>query len=210
MHRNTPTKVEIYLRVLCRDLLRVAMLLLISLAGRYYKVMKVKGMGQLKSRECFIERNVELQKELGRFYASYYYLCPSCEGCCHSLQTPYLTLDMVLYGISDRPIAECDLIFQIKILFCHYFEVLQRWVQSGKQDVCQPQIFNEDRVTECLGVNGCIIPLGQRPTYCIFFPCGGFLKYMDWSEYWRCMRLSLKYLRHLTVSLMAIMAEYRQ
>lgn len=210
MNQNFSNKIGYYLRVIGKDILYMNILLLITLADKYYMGMAVKGMGHLKSRERFLKKNVELQNELARFYAKYHYLCPSCLGCCFIPQLPYLKLDLILYGIPNRPGFDYPVTDFLWYLKAFYLDAFLRWVPVGKPEVCQPEIAKEKRGSVCLGENGCTLPLGQRPIFCILGLCGSFLRNMAWSEYWRCMRLSIRYLVYLTVSLMAIMAEWRQ
>lgn len=216
MGRNRPTNVELYLRVLGRDGLRMCILLLDGLAGKYLRPMAAGEVGDLKSRQRFMQQNAKLQGELGQFYAPYHHFCPACDGCCHHAQTPYGPLDLVLYGLPpalSRPAMTLPFAAFIRELghyVRHYLALPFRWVRIGKPEAGKPKLSPEDRVSECLGVNGCKIPLGRRPVQCISFACSLFLKNMDRAEYRRYTRLSLKYLTHLTVSLMAVAAEWRQ
>jgi hypothetical protein len=210
--RNPLTKVELYLRVFGRDAIRMGMILLGSLAGKYFKAMAADGKKELKSRKRLIQKNVELQSELVRFFASYHYLCPACDGCCHYAQIPYCQLDRILYGIPDEPGIEISPSFLQELggLLHTYLTIPLKRVRIGNSEAGQPELFQQNRVSECLGINGCTIPLGKRPVHCVLFACGLFLKNMDRAAYWRYLRLSLKYLFHLTASLMAMVAEWRQ
>jgi hypothetical protein len=213
LRRNPLTKVELYLRVFGRDVLRMCTLLLNSLAGKYFRAMPADGVRDLKSRKRFMQKNAELQGELGRFFASYHHLCPACDGCCYSAHIPYWPLDMILYGIPDRPgieIMSPSFLLELGGLLHLYLTIPLKWVRIGIPEAGKLELPQENRVSECLGVNGCKIPLGKRPAHCLLFACGLFLKNMDRSAYCRYLRLSLKNLFHLTVSLMAMVAEWRQ
>lgn len=175
--------------------------------------MAADGARELNNRKRFIQKNAELQGELGRFFASYHHLCPACDGCCFSAQIPYWQLDMILYGIPSRSGIEMispSFLQELGGLLYLYLTIPLKWVRIGIPGAGTPELPQENRVSECLGVNGCKIPLGKRPVYCVLFACGLFLKNMDRAAYCRYLRLSLKNLFHLTVSLMAMMDEWRQ
>jgi hypothetical protein len=67
--RKSPSKVAVYLRVFSRDALYLGMLCLGWWAGKALRAMAAAGAGDLQSRQRFIRKNAELQRELGRFYA---------------------------------------------------------------------------------------------------------------------------------------------
>ena len=178
--------------------------------------MATGGTADLKSRRRFIRKNAELQEELGRFYAPYHQLCPVCDDCCFAPHTPYGQLDVLLFGLPaalSGPGIDLPLSMVLRELGYHLGEYLSfalRLVGIGHPGSADPELLRETRVSECLGGNGCQIPWGRRPAHCVLFACNLFLQNMDWGEYRRYLRLSLKYLRHLTVSLMAVAAEGRQ
>ena len=63
--RNRPTKVEVYLRVLGRDGLRMYMLLLDGLAEKYLMPLAADGVRDLKSRQRFMGEECGTARRVG-------------------------------------------------------------------------------------------------------------------------------------------------
>jgi hypothetical protein len=190
------------------------MLSLLYLAGKYFKTLPAHEAAGFKSRQRFIRRNRKIQEEFGKFFSAYQHLCPDCEGCCPNPHLPYWEMDRVLYGLPwdpRRPKEVATFAFFQKQLGNQLFSYLKfplKLIRGGAPEAGEAKILRDAGVSECLGPNGCTILLGMRPAWCIFSACGRFLENMKWAEYLDYVQLSLKYMLHLSHSLLAVAGEW--
>jgi hypothetical protein len=214
--RHRPTKVEVQLRVLGRDGLRMGMHLLNGLAEYYLGRGAANGVADLTWRRRFMAKNALLQGELDRFFASYHHLCPACDGCCHHAHILYGPLDLLLYGFPPAPSPAATtfpfagFLEELGHYMRHYLALPLRRVRGGQPEAGKPKVVRKDQASECLGDQGCQIPLGRRPALCMLFACARFLENMDGAAYRRYLRLGCTYLTHLSVALMAAAEAGRQ
>jgi len=215
----TPNGLAIAIRVVVRRFLLLWFFLLRYWASKWIRPMAVDGPVVLTSRKKFKSINFDLQEELRQTFYPVQSLCgKECRNCCQSEgKIPYGAVDGVLYGLSaDLVVTKCPIAFTeiITPIFLEHLFLLRRYLKriffgetgsSARMANSQP----EGPFCPALQETGCTLPWGGRPTFCVFFLCGEFLRAMDWQEYWRYVGVSCRYLLLLTLSLKSVVAEWR-
>jgi hypothetical protein len=207
------------IRVVVRRFLLLWFFLLRCWASKWVRPMAVDGPVALTRRKKFKSINLEMQEELRQTFSPVYHLCEKeCSSCCQSDEKiPYGAVDGVLYGFSaDMVVTKCPIALTefITQIFLENVFLVRRYLKQvilGKTASAarMANLQMEGPFCPALTETGCTLPWGGRPTFCVFFLCGEFLRAMDWREYWRYVRVSCRYLLLLTLSLNSVVAEWR-
>lgn len=200
-----------------RRLLDIWMGLLRYRAGKWVNPMASGLPAALSSRRKFLAKNYELQEGLRQFFAPFHHLCGMECSCCLPLEIiPYSAVDSVLYGIYPDSVHYPS--FALRELLSGFLREsaspVRRYFKQyilGKTDDPQGGENFQEPGLPCpaLSTQGCSLPWGKRPAYCVQSICGRFLKEMDWREHWRYVWLSGRYMLYLTFSLQGVVAEWR-
>jgi len=212
-----PGKVAVRFRALLRRCLHTWLCCLDYRAGKWLHRLASTRPLALASRREFLCRNAELQDSLRQVFAPFHHFCPEC-SCCFNGEIPFQPLDGVLYGVyppallREPPASGKTLMVNFYMLLPYPFlRRINRFLPRKTQDSPDDHM-NQGDLPPCpaLSGSGCSLPWGARPALCVFFACGRFLQAMDWQEYWRYVRLNVRFLRHLSVSLRRVLSEWRQ
>lgn len=200
-----------------RRLLDMWMGLLRYRAGRWVTPLASGLPAALSSRRQFLSKNYEMQQGLLQFFAPFHHLCgPECSCCLPTATIPYSPVDSVLYGI--YPDSAPDSSTALRELLTGFLResaspvrrYFTQYILGKTDDPHGEEEFQEPGLPcPALSPQGCSLPWGKRPAYCVQSICGRFLRAMDWREHWRYARLSGRYLLLLTLSLQEVVAEWR-
>ena len=187
-------------------------------ASKWVRPMAASMTPELSSRRKFLSKNLELQEELRQTFSPVSHLCGKGCSCCDPKDIPYGAVDGVLYGISaDLVGTKCPLAATefITAIFWEHVFLMRRYLKKiysrktvYSAGVAKPQ--PQGSFCPALSETGCTIRWGRRPTFCVFYLCGEFLRAMEWREFWRYVWVSGRYLLFLTLSLKLVVAEWRQ
>jgi hypothetical protein len=206
-----------------RRLLDMWMGLLRYWAGKRVNPMASGLPAALSSRREFLSKNYEMQEGLRQFFAPFHHLCgPEC-SCCLPTGTipyapatiPYYAVDSILFGIYPDSLRYPSI--TLRELLAGFLREsaspVRRYFKQyvlGKTDDPRGEEFQYPGVPcPALTAQGCTLPWGKRPAYCVQSICGRFLREMDWREHWRYVWLSGRYMLLLTLSLQRVVAEWR-
>lgn len=170
----------------------------------------------LPSRREFMAKNHELQEGLRQCFAPFHHLCGMECSCCLPLEMiPYSAVDNVLYGIYPDSFRYPSIAFRelLRAFLRESASPVKRYFKQyilRKTDNPQGEEFQEPGLPcPALTPQGCSVPWGKRPVYCVQSICGRFLREMDWREHWRYVWLSGRYMLLLTFSFQRVVAELR-
>jgi hypothetical protein len=162
--------------------------------------MNADDLQKLSSLEGIREKNRLIQEEFHRILFPLYHACRKCKDhCCkrsvpQNWYPPFCAVDYLLWG---NLAIKNEIVHFSRI---NVWEVLKRGLpKTGSAKPC-PAITDE----------GCLIPWGERPVYCIIWLCQDFFKLMTWGEYWNHIWLSSKYLFLISRSQYKIISEWKR
>lgn len=169
-------------------------------ASKYSPLMKADDLQKLSTQEKIREKNRLIQKKFHRRLLPLYHACRRCKDqCCNrsvpqNWYPPFCAVDYLLWGNFSKRHKN------VHFSRINVWEVLKRGLPKTESAKPCPELADE----------GCLIPWGERPIYCVIWLCQDFLKLMTWGEYWHHLWLSSKYLFNVSLSQYKIISEWKR
>lgn len=180
--------------------------------GKWAPTIAASNLQECAGRNESIINNLKLQKEIRQVFSPYHHLCQRCQDCC-KIDIPFYRIDCILYGWNpNNPfmVPQTNLTKIIKKIILLPYKMLKKYALARKE----PALTNirDKSANACVFLThaGCRFPWGSRPTFCVLFLCYHFIFEMSWRDFARYIRLSHKYLHHLSRSARLIVNECRR